>query len=412
MNTFSYVIISALVIKFLLDIIADGLNLRALRHRVPTKLEGVYRPEEYQKSQDYLRSRTRFGFAISSFSLVVLLIFWFSGGFNFLAQLVRSWELGAILSGLIFISIILIAYQFLMLPFSIYATFVIEEHFGFNRSTPRLFVMDRLKGLVLTLLLGGTLLSGILALFTYAGNYAWLYCWLAVTLFQFFLQFIAPVWIMPLFNKFTPLEPGQLRDAIESYARSAGNRISNIFVIDSSKRSTKSNAFFTGFGRTKRIALFDTLIEKHSVPELVAILAHEIGHHKKGHVLQGMVISILHTGLIFYLLSVLLNNPGLYQAFYMQAPSLYAGLVFFGLLYTPVEMLLSIALNAFSRRNEYEADRFATETTEEPEDFKGALKNLAADNLANLTPHPFYVFLNYSHPTLLGRLSAIKKQAG
>ena len=223
------------------------------------------------------------------------------------------------------------------------------------------------------------------------------------------IQFIAPIWIMPLFNKFTPMEPGELKDAIQSYARSTGYEVRNISVMDGSKRSTKANAFFTGFGRTKRIALFDTLISKHTIQELVAVLAHEIGHYKKKHVLWGILISIAHTGLIFYLLSVLLGSSGLYQAFYMDHISIYAGLLFFGLLYTPVEMVLSVALHILSRRNEYEADRFAVQTVGEPSSLVDALKKLSAENLSNLTPHPFYVFLNYSHPTLLQRIQAIQR---
>ena len=398
MNLFSYIIIAALFLNFLIGTIADALNLKALKHAIPAALAGIYKPDEYQKSQEYTRSTTRFGFITGTFGLLVILLFWFMGGFNFLDQIIRPWGFGPIVNGLLYTGIIVITYELLTLPFSIYTTFVIEERFGFNRTTPRLFITDMLKGLALAVFLGGSLLAGILALFEYAGNYAWLYCWLAVTIFTMVMQLVAPIWIMPLFNKFIPMEPGELKDAIQDYAHSAGYDIHNLFVMDGSKRSTKTNAFFTGFGRTKRIALFDTLISKHTILELVAILAHEIGHYKKKHILQGIVISIAHTGLIFFLLSVLLNSPGLYQAFYMEQPSIYAGLIFFGLLYTPVEMVLSIALQIISRRNEYEADRFAVETTTEPKSFVDALKKLTAENLSNLTPHPLYVFLNYSHP--------------
>jgi len=409
MNIFSYIIITALFLEFLLNVIADALNLRALKPEIPPALAGVYKPDEYRKSQEYTRSCTRFGFITSSFGLLIILIFWFTGGFNFLDQIVRSWGLGSIVNGLIYIGILIIAYELLTLPFSVYATFVIEERFGFNRTTPRTFITDILKGLALTVLLGVPLLAGILALFEYAGDYAWLYCWLAVTIYMMVMQFIAPIWIMPLFNKFTPMEPGELKDAIQDYARSVGYKVGNISIMDGSKRSTKANAFFAGFGRTKRIALFDTLISKHTIQELVAVLAHEIGHYKKKHILWGIIISIAHAGLIFFLLSVLLGSPALYQAFYMEQSSVYAGLLFFGLLYTPVEMVLSIALQIFSRRNEYEADRFASETTDEPASLVDALKKLATENLSNLTPHPFYVFLNYSHPPLLQRVQAIQR---
>ena len=295
MNIFSYIILIALLLQFFLDNIADALNLKALKHEIPTALTGVYKPDEYQKSQEYTRSLTRFGFVTSSFGLLIILLFWFTGGFNFLDQIVRSWNFGSIVNGLIYTGILVIAYELLTLPFSVYATFVIEERFGFNRTTPRVFITDMLKGLVLAVLLGGPLLAGILALFEYAGNYAWLYCWVAVTIFNMVIQFIAPIWIMPLFNKFTPMEPGELKDAIQSYARSTGYEVRNISVMDGSKRSTKANAFFTGFGRTKRIALFDTLISKHTIPELIAVLAHEIGHYKKKHVLWGILISIAYT---------------------------------------------------------------------------------------------------------------------
>ncbi len=409
MNIFSYIILSALVIKFLLDNIADALNLKALKHAIPAALAGIYKPDEYQKSQEYTRSKTRFGFITSTFGLLIILIFWFTGGFNFLDQIVRSWGFGAIVNGLIYIGILVIAYELLTLPFSVYATFVIEERFGFNRTTPRIFITDILKGLALTVLLGVPLLAGILALFECAGDYAWLYCWLAVTIYMMVMQFIAPIWIMPLFNKFTPMEPGELKDAIQDYARSVGYKVGNISIMDGSKRSTKANAFFAGFGRTKRIALFDTLISKHTIQELVAVLAHEIGHYKKKHILWGIIIGIAHAGLIFFLLSVLLGSPALYQAFYMEQSSVYAGLLFFGLLYTPVEMVLSIVLQVFSRRNEYEADWFASETTNEPASLVDALKKLATENLSNLTPHPFYVFLNFSHPPLLQRVQAIQR---
>ena len=409
MNVFSYVILIALLLRFVLNIVADALNLRALRQEIPSSLASVYKPDEYRKSQKYTRLLTRFGFATSSFSLLIILLFWFTGGFNFLDQIVRSWSLNSIVNGLCYIGILVIAYELLTLPFSVYATFVIEERFGFNKTTPHVFVIDRLKGLVLTILLGGSVLAAILALFEYVGGYAWLCCWLAVTIFNVVMNFIAPIWIMPLFNKFTPMESGELRDSIQSYAGSTGYEVKNIFVMDGSKRSTKANAFFTGFGRTKRIALFDTLISKHTIQELVGVLAHEIGHYKKRHVLWGLLISIIHTGLIFYLLSVLLVISDLYQAFYMDNTSIYAGLLFFGLLYTPVEMVLSVALHMFSRRNEYEADRFAVQTTGQPLSLIEALKKLHSDNLSNLTPHPFYVFLNYSHPTLLQRIQAIER---
>jgi len=409
MNPFLVIILFAILLDFVVNLVANILNLKALKLEVPDLLKGIYKPDEYRNSQQYTRSVTRFAFVTSSFRLAMLLAFWFGGGFNFLDQIIRSWGFVPIANGLLYIGILLLAYILITLPFSIYATFVIEERFGFNRTTPVTFIKDRLKGLALAILLGAPLLAIVLAIFEYAGYYAWLHCWAAITVFSLGVQYIAPTWIMPLFNKFTPMETGELKEAILQYARSVKFPVKNVLVMDGSKRSSKSNAFFTGFGRNKRIALFDTLIEKHSVNELVAILAHEIGHHKKRHILQGTIISILHTGVILFLLSIFVGNPGLYDAFYMEQASIYTGLLFFGLLYTPVELILSIVLQVISRRNEYQADRFAATTTDEPESLANALEKLSADHLSNLTPHPFYVFLNYSHPPLLQRLEALKK---
>ena len=407
MNIFSLIILVAVILEFVLELVANLLNLKALKLELPPTLEGVYNAEDYRKSQEYIRVTTRFGLVSSTFTLFLLLAFWFSGGFNYFDQVIRAWGFVPVVSGLLYIGILLLAYGLLMLPFSIYGTFVIEEHFGFNRTTARTFFLDRVKELGLALLLGGPLLVGILALFEYAGPYAWFYCWTAVATFSLAIQYVAPTWIMPLFNKFTPMESGELREAILRYAHSVNFPIKNVLVMDGSRRSSKSNAFFTGFGRNKRIALFDTLIEKHNIPEMVAVLAHEIGHYKKKHVLQGVIIGILHTGVVFFLLSLFLGSPGLYQAFYMTQRSIYAGLLFFGLLYTPIELVLSIALHTISRKNEYAADRFAAETIDEPSRLVDALKKLFATNLSNLTPHPFYVFLNYSHPPLLQRVQAI-----
>jgi STE24 endopeptidase len=408
MNPFFVVIIVALVLDYSLNLVSELLNLKALKQEIPADLSDVYKPDEYYKSQQYTSTYTRFDLVSTTFQLLVLLAFWLSGGFNVLDQFIRAWQFSPLANGLIFIGILFFANSLLMLPFSIYATYVIEERFGFNRTSVRTFISDRIKGLALTLVIGAPLMTGVLALFEYAGPLAWLYCWIIVTLYTLVIQFAAPTWIMPLFNKFTPMEAGELREAIVQYAGDVDFSIKNVYVMDGSKRSSKSNAFFTGFGRNKRIALFDTLIEKHSVAELVAVLAHEIGHYKKKHILQSTVIGILHTGLLFFLLSVFLNSPGLYQAFYIEQPSVYTGLLIFGLLYTPIELILSFVMQMLSRKNEYGADRFAADSTGNPDAMVDALKKLSSGNLSNLTPHPFYVLLNYSHPPLLQRIRAIQ----
>ena len=410
MNFIAIIILLFIIIDFILNWSADILNLRHLRDEVPEIFQDVYDAERYQKSQEYLKVNTRFGWIASSFDLLVLLVFWFGKGFPFLDQWVRSWNQGPVITGLIFMSVLIIFKMILSLPFGIYNTFIIEERFGFNKTTWQTYMTDMLKGLALGILIGGPLLAGILAFFEYAGADAWWYCWGTVTVFTLVIQFIAPTWIMPLFNKFEPLEEGELRTAIISYADAVNFPLNNVFIIDGSKRSGKSNAFFTGFGKNRRIALFDTLVAQHTVSELMAVLAHEIGHYKKKHILQAMIIGILHTGVMFFLLSLFISYQGLFDAFHVEQKSVYAGLIFFGMLYSPIEFFLGLFMHKRSRKNEYEADRFAVETTGNPDAMADALKKLSAHNLSNLVPHPLYVFLNYSHPPVLERIKAIRKQ--
>jgi STE24 endopeptidase len=411
MNVYAVIVLSTLLLDYTLNLLADFCNLRALRHELPAEFVDVYDAEAYRKSQEYTRVQTRFGILTSTCMLAVTLGFWFAGGFQWLDALVRSWHLGLLWTGLAYIGLLALGKGLLSLPFTLYDTFVIEARFGFNQTTLATFLTDLLKGLGLAVALGGPLLAGVMAFLAYAGPYAWVYCWLALTAFTLGLQWLAPTWIMPLFNTFTPLESGTLKDAILGYARTVNFAVEDVFVIDGSRRSSKSNAFFTGFGKHKRIALFDTLVTGHTVPELVAVLAHEIGHYKMKHVLRSTVLSIVHLGVMFALLSVFLNHAGLFQAFFVQQPSVYAGLVFFGMLYAPCELLLSIGMQMVSRRHEYEADRFAVDTFEEPTALAQALKKLSVHNLTNLTPHPFYVFLHYSHPPMLQRLRAIQGAA-
>ena len=407
MNSYAVVILCALLFDFILNLVADSLNLRTLDGELPGEFHGFYDAAAYKKSQDYARTGIRRGIFQHFYMLAVTLLFWFSGGFNYLDMLIRSLNLHAIVNGLIFSAAVLIIRFLLTLPFSLYATFVIEERFGFNKTTPSTFVTDILKGFALTLVIGGPLLAGILAFFQYTGALAWVYCWIVVSLAALFVQFVAPAWILPLFYTFKPIEDSVLKEKITDYCQSVKFSISETYIIDGSKRSGKSNAFFTGMGKNKRIALFDTLVEKHTVSELTAILAHEIGHYKKHHIIQGTLISIIHMGVMFFLLSIFLSEAGLFDAFYMEHMSVYTGFIFFGMLYTPVEMFLSLFMNMLSRRNEYQADRFAAETTKAPDTMVLALKKLAVHNLSNLMPHPFYVFLHYSHPPLLERIQAL-----
>lgn len=409
MNIIAIIILSAIVFDFILHGLADYLNLTVLRTELPEAFKGVFDPERYRKSQQYLRVNTHFGWIVSTFNVAVIFVFWFAKGFVLLDEWVRALGYGHITTGLFYITVLMMLKGLLSLPFSIYGTFVIEERFGFNKTTVSTFVTDLIKGVSLSFVLGAPLVAGFLAFFEYAGGNAWWYCWIAVTLYVMGVQFIAPTWIMPLFNKFTPLEDGELRTAIMSYAGAIGFPLENIFVMDGSRRTGKSNAFFTGFGSHKRIVLFDTLIRQHTTDELLAVLAHEMGHYKKRHILQFIAIAIIKTGFMLYLLSFFISHQGLFDAFYMKHKSVYAGLIFFGMLFSPLDVFIGIFIQMLSRRNESIADRFTAETTNNPQSMVAALKKISVHNLSNLLPHPFYVFLNYSHPPVLQRIEALQK---
>jgi len=406
---FLIIILAILIGEYLLNLIVDTKNVRHLRTDLPEEFSDYYDREKYRKSQEYLKENTRFGLITDSIATPVTIAFILFGGFNLVDQFARSFHLSTIPTGLLFAGVLMFASQLMAIPFSIYSTFVIEEKYGFNKTTPRTFVLDVLKTWVLAAVIGGILFSAVLWFFKEAGPWAWAYCWIAVTLFQVFLLFVAPVVIMPIFNKFAPLEDGELRAAIEEYAKKQDFKLKGVFTMDGSKRSTKSNAFFTGFGRFRRIVLFDTLIEKQTKDELVSVLAHEMGHYKKKHILKSIVISIFTTGLMFYILSIFINNRELFEAFQMQHTSIYASLFFFGFLYAPIEIVLSIFGNMLSRRHEYEADGYAIATYRKPQSMITALKKLSVDNLSNLTPHPLKVFLTYSHPPVLERIRAIRR---
>ncbi|MDA8140514.1 MAG: M48 family metallopeptidase [Desulfobacteraceae bacterium] len=409
MNLIALIILLALLLDTALNLTADILNLGQLSAELPPKLTGWYDADQYRRSQNYLRINTRFGWITRLVDLTVLLIFWFGGGFTWLDGWVRALNYPPVATGLIFIGALGFFKVLIGQPFALYDTFVIEARFGFNKTTWKTYIFDRFKALVLAVLIGAPLLAVVLLFFQYAGVNAWWYCWLLTVGFMLLMQYIAPTWIMPLFNKFEPLAEGELRAAILAYARQINFPLDNIVVMDGSKRSTKSNAFFTGFGRHRRIALFDTLIAKHTTEELVAVLAHEMGHFKQKHILKMMIIGIAQSGLMFYILSWFVSYPALFQAFGVEHVSVYAGLVFFGLLYAPLDTVMGIAMQYLSRRHEYEADRFAAATAPQGKALAQALKKLSVDNLSNLCPHPFYVFLNYSHPPVLQRIEAIEK---
>lgn len=409
MNAYAVIILAALLGEYALSVLSSALNLRSLSPSVPPEFADVFAADRYARSQEYTRSHTRFGLVRSSVNLIVVLTVWQFGGFDWLDQGMRGFGYGPIRTGLLYLGSLGLASLLLGLPFRLYGTFVIEAQYGFNRMTVATFISDFLKSIILSIVLGGALMTGVLFFFQWAGSLAWFWCWIAATLFLLVVQFIAPTWIMPLFNTFEPLQDGSLRESIVSYARSVEFPLKDIFVVDGSKRSSKANAFFTGFGANKRIGLFDTLIEKHTVPELVSVVAHEVGHYKKGHLLKSLVLQIGYLGALFFVLSLVLERQELFEAFSMTEASVYAGLVFFGLLFTPIDLALSMYVNAVSRKNEFEADAFAAQTTRHGEHLVAALKKLSADSLANLTPHPLDVFLRHSHPPVLQRITALRQ---
>ena len=410
MNGYLVFILVLLVFNWLLSLIVETLNVRNVTTEIPEEFKGIYDDAKYAQSQRYLKDNTRFGQIQAAIMLPLTIAFILLGGFRWVNDVAQTASGHMIVQGLVFGGILILLSQIIGLPFSIYSTFVIEEKYGFNKTTGKTFAVDILKGLLLTVLLGAPIFALVLWIFSAVAN-AWLWAWGSLSVIQLFILFIAPVVILPLFNKFTPLEEGELRSKIQEFAAAQKYTLSGIFKIDGSKRSTKSNAYFTGFGKTKRIALFDTLIDNHTPSELVGVLAHEIGHCKLGHIKKSIIISFASSLLMFFILSLFISQDGLYLAFGIEsAPkeTLYAGLLFFGFLYAPISRILGLLGNILSRKHEFEADAFAAETTGQPSNLINALKKLSVDNLSNLTPHPLKVFLEYSHPPVLDRIKALR----
>jgi len=406
--TIFYIIIGILIFDYLLERLLQYLNSRLWSNELPAELEGIYDADKYRKSQDYTRVNARFSAYSDTLSFVAMMLMLILGGFAFIDT--HVWEITQhpILMALLFFGVLGLASELMGLPFSIYGTFVIEEKFGFNRTSVRTFVLDKIKGLVLAALIGGGLLALVVWIYLISGVWFWLIAWGVITAFTLFMFMFYSNLIVPLFNKQKPLEEGDLRTAIEAFAQKVGFKLKNIYVIDSSKRSSKGNAYFTGLGPKKRIVLYDTLIEDHSIEELVAVLAHEIGHYKKKHTLMGVAQSILSTGLMLFILSLFINKPLMSEVLGASHPSFHMGLITFALLYSPISMVLDMVSHTVSRKNEYAADHYAG-TLYSAAALSEALKKLSVNNLSNLRPHPAYVFFYYSHPPLLKRLAALKK---
>ncbi len=408
MNSYLIFILTVLVVGYLLDVSVSLLTLRSLDPVLPGEFVGIYDPDEYARSQEYTRVTTRLGVLQSSVMLPITVAFILLGGFNVLDIYARSLGFSQVPTGLIFTGLIMLLAFLTQLPFSLYSTFDIENRFGLNRTTGQTYLLDILKTMLLAVAVGGPVLALVFLFFQRYDSTAWLYCWLLVVVVTIVMQFIAPVVILPLFNRFTPLGEGPLRQAITVYAKRQEFPLQGVYTMDGSRRSNRLNAFFTGFGRFRRIVFFDTLLEKMAVPEIIAILAHEMGHWKKKHILKMTVTSFVQTGFMFALMSLFIDNKGLFAAFTMDHVSVYAGLVFFGFLYTPIATLVSILTNSISRRHEYEADAYAVASTGLGEELIMGLKKLCRANMANLTPHPLQVFLDYSHPPVLERIRAIR----
>ena len=401
------IIIAILLLQFAIETILNYLNAKKFGDPVPEELTDVFDEQEYRRSQAYKLTNYRFGLISGVFSLLLILGFLIFGGFDLVDQLVLSITDHIILRALLFFGIIILGADLLGIPFSWYQTFVIEEKYGFNKTTVRTFITDKIKGWLMILVLGGGILALVIWFFQWAGEDFWLYAWGLVAVFTVFMNLFYSRLIVPLFNKQTPLEEGPLKSKIKAYAERVGFELSHIFVIDGSKRSTKANAYFSGFGKQKRVALFDTLIQDLEEDEIVAVLAHEVGHYKRNHIVVNLLVSVLITGFTLYILSLFVNNPDLSLAIGVSQPSFHAALIGFGILYSPVSELTGLLMNYFSRKFEFQADDFA-KNTYAPIPLISSLKKLSKNSLSNLTPHPAYVFVHYSHPPLNDRIKNLK----
>ena len=403
------ILVAIIVVDFFFENWLELLNLNNLSEKLPEELKDLYDVEKYAKSQNYVSVNINFGFITSSFNLFLIFGMFFLGGFVWVDALAAKISTHPVLQPIIFFGIIGLAFDIINIPFAVYDTFVIEQRFGFNKTTPRLFVADKLKGLALSAIIGGGLMALIVWFYLQTTVYFWLWAWLLVSLFTLFMAFFYSSLIVPLFNKQKPLEEGELKRQITLHAKQAGFQIDKIFTIDGSKRSTKANAYFSGLGRKKRIVLYDTLISELSTDEIVAVLMHEIGHYRRKHIVSGMIMSFVQTGVMLYIFLLFVSQPVLSQALGFSEAKFHIGLITFGILYSPISIAIGLIMNTISRKNEFQADNFAAGFGL-GNDLIGALKKLSVSNLSNLTPHPIYVFFHYSHPTLLQRIRNLESR--
>ncbi|MEP0369052.1 MAG: M48 family metallopeptidase [Cyclobacteriaceae bacterium] len=407
-QTILFILLAIITFDFALERTLSFLNNRSAKKPIPAELEGIYDEEKYKKSQEYNVVTSRFGMLSATFSFVLMFCALYLGWFGELDKWLRTFSPFEPVTNLLFFGAIFIISDIIGLPFSIYKTFVIEERFGFNKTTVKTFIIDKIKSYVLTILIGGILLSVLIYLVMQMGSDFWIYFWVVVAVFVLFLNVFYTSVVVPLFNKLSPMEDGELKNSIQAYSDKVSFPLKNIFVIDGSKRSSKGNAFFSGLGKQKKVVLYDTLIENHSVEELTAVFAHEVGHFKKKHIILGTVISIGTIGFMLFLLSRMVFNSEVSYAMGGDISALHLNIMAFGILYSPISTILGLISNVISRKNEYEADNYAV-TTYGGEALISALKKLSTDHLSNLTPHPAYVFFHYSHPPLLQRVRAMKE---
>ena len=407
-NVWFFIIIGIILINYFIATFISYLNIKSLSPKIPDEMVDFYDSEKYSKSQEYTKTNTRFSLITGSFSILIILGMIIFDGFAYIDQIAENISgNGTVKIALIFFGILFVANTILNFPFEIYDIFVIEKKFGFNKTTPITFIMDKIKGLLLTIILGGGIMALIIYLYTLTEAMFWIYAWIAISAISIFFAMFYSNLIVPLFNKQTPLPAGELRDSIEEFSTKAGFELKNIYQIDSSKRSTKANAYFTGLGSKKRIVLYDTLIEQMTVNEIVAILAHEIGHYKNKHTVKGIVVSLINTGVTLFIFSFFVSKPQISEALGVEGIRFHIALIAFGILYTPISMITGLFMNISSRKNEFEADNYAKDNDLGDELISG-LKKLSVNNLSNLTPHPVDVFMNYSHPPLLKRIANLK----
>jgi STE24 endopeptidase len=406
-ETLMIIFLLIISIEFVFEKVLAYLNYRSLKDDLPQKLEGIYEADKYRKSISYNRENARFGFITSIISFILVVVLIATGFFGALDGWIRTFIDHEILISLVFFGILFIASDILNTPFSLYDTFVIEEKYGFNKTSPRTYILDKLKGYLLGIIIGGILITVLLMLIQFLGQPFWIYFWIIIAAFSVFMNMFYTTLIVPLFNKLQPIDNDELKNAILNYSKSVNFPLDNVFMIDGSKRSTKANAYFSGMGKKKKIVLFDTLIENHNTDELVAVLAHEVGHYKKKHVIMGLISSIFQTGIMLFIMSLMIFNPLLSEAFGGNQLSIHLNLLAFFILFSPISTITGIIMNVISRKNEFAADKYAA-LTFKAEPLQEALKKLSVNNLGNLTPHPWHVFVNYSHPPLLSRLEALE----